>query len=985
MRSSSPSSDIDFITTSGQTEPGVGALHGSVKRPMSNISADFIAPVLVLAQRAKIGDALSHNRPFCALTGNGEIAKLDRAQAAKFVAQNALLSIIVCHAPFMRQKLELASLPVLDILELYAFVHPTRFATPTPMGIAKALGVPISADDDPADLPLLVLECARSLLYELSQAPNADRLATLAVTMGQNGRGWGWSEHILAALNRPYDKTEIINSTRQRFNVWADLPEWAETPPPPPHSNHLVSAEETRERLAEFLHTKHRAEARPEQIYYATRIAQALAPPVVKTTETPAQEPQNEPNIILAEAGTGIGKTLGYLAPASIWAEKNAGSVWISTYTKNLQRQIGGELARLYPDRELREKKVTIRKGRENYICLLNFEDLAASIATTRNPLAGVAAGLMARWIMASEDGDMTGAGFHGWLPGLMGQNLTFGLADRRGECIYSACDHYHRCFVERAIRQSSRTPLVIANHAIIMIKAAHHDDDLPPHLIFDEAHHIFDAADSTFCAELTGTEMHDLHRWLAGPEGVARSRARGLKKRLLDLVDEDAAIVKLMEEVIHRAHFLPAFDWLKRIANGTSHGCAEIFLAQLYAQVRTRTQNDHHPYALETDPFPLNPDLIPAAGELHDAIKLLCTPMVRLASNLREKLASEVDKLSTDTRKRLDVVAASLERRVRMLLTPWIGLLADLLDGRVNADYVDWMEINRLENHIFDIGLHRHFVDPLKPMGDALKSLTHSVTMTSATLRDVADDRASNAVEDDNSDLHQNGWDRAQQFTGARYLNKASSVFSIPSPYDYQNQTRVFIANDLDKNDLKSLGRAYESLFLKAGGGALGIFTSISRLRKIHSEIALPLSDAGLALYAQHVDGIETGTLVDMFRDDVHSCLLGTDAVRDGVDVPGDALRMIVFDRVPWPRRTILHRARRTHFGGGDYDDHLTRLKLKQAYGRLVRTKTDHGIFVMLDAATPSRLLNAFPRGVSVQRLGIADIIRQCEEFWSR
>src|SRR5690606_18626390 len=99
----------------------------------------------------------------------------------------------------------------------------------------------------------------------------------------------------------------------------------------------------------------------------------------------------------------------------------------------------------------------------------------------------------------------------------------------------------------------------------------------------------------------------------------------------------------------------------------------------------------------------------------------------------------------------------------------------------------------------------------------------------------------------------------------------------------------------------------------------------------------------------------MDTGSLIDIFRAEPNSCLLGTDAVRDGVDVPGRALRLIVFDRVPWPRPTILHRVRRNAFGGRRYDDMVARLKLKQAFGRLIRRAGDQGVFVILDSATPS------------------------------
>jgi ATP-dependent DNA helicase DinG len=137
--------------------------------------------------------------------------------------------------------------------------------------------------------------------------------------------------------------------------------------------------------------------------------------------------------------------------------------------------------------------------------------------------------------------------------------------------------------------------------------------------------------------------------------------------------------------------------------------------------------------------------------------------------------------------------------------------------------------------------------------------------------------------------------------------------------------------------------------------------------------------------LLAQHADPLDTGTLVDIFRAEENACLLGTDAVRDGIDVPGRSLRMIIYDRVPWPRPTILHKARRAAWSAGSYDDMLVRLRLKQAYGRLLRRASDHGVFIMLDRALPSRLLGAFPEGVEIRRQGLAQTIADCREFLGR
>ena len=125
---------------------------------------------------------------------------------------------------------------------------------------------------------------------------------------------------------------------------------------------------------------------------------------------------EGQPNLLLAEAGTGIGKTLGYLAPASLWAEQADGAVWVSTYTKALQRQLDREGERLFPDAAERRQKIVIRKGRENYLCLLNLEDALQGGFAGR---AAILAQLAARWAAYTRDGDMVGGDLPGWLTSL--------------------------------------------------------------------------------------------------------------------------------------------------------------------------------------------------------------------------------------------------------------------------------------------------------------------------------------------------------------------------------------------------------------------------------------------------------------------------------------------------------------------------------------------------------------------------------------
>ena len=896
------------------------------------------------------------------LTRDGEIETLSHEQARKKIDGE---SPLVCHAPYTARQLSLSALPAFDLLELFAFIHPGKFCVPTPTGMAKALGITPPTDFESTTLTML--ECAKALLSDIRNdmwEAKANPLK-IANVMGQQGDGWAWTPFIFAARGQKYDPRIPVMS-KVDLNIWKNLPEWAEEAPPPPPSHQPVTTAETQEQLDRILGST--AEKRQAQMDYSAALTPAFAP----------RQEQDNPHIILAEAGTGVGKTLGYLAPASVWAEKNQGSVWISTYTKNLQRQVDQELNRVYPNSDMKDAQVAIRKGRENYLCLLNFEEMAAGAALARNPKHAISMGIMARWIAATKDGDlMSGVDFPGWLSGLLGHQYSTGLSDRRGECIYSACDHYHRCFVERSIRRASHARIVVANHALVMIQTALNNDgeNLPSRYIFDEGHHLFDAADSAFAGHLSARETHELRRWIRGSETSRRSsRMRGLKSRIEDLIAGDTDAEKDMQDILEAARSLTADGWAKRLKENTPKNPSEKFILGTYGQIMARNQNTNTPYSIETETFPLNDDLLPTIEKLKQALIHIKNPMMSLARRLQKKLEEQSDTLTSDTRKRIDALKNGLERRAHMSLGAWISMLETLQGGNQKSisdtQFIDWMAIEKIEGKTFDIGLYRHWIDPMVPFAQNIQPYTQGMVITSATLRDKQNTQ------------NEESWDSAKIHTGARYLSPDTIAVGYPSPYHYDQQTKIFIINDVAKNDIDQIASAYEALFDAAKGGGIGLFTAISRLKYVHQKIKPALLKKHIPLYAQHGDDIDIGTLVDIFRDDKNSCLLGTDAIRDGVDVPGDALRLMIFDRVPWPRPTILHKARRNYFGGREYDDKITRLKIKQAYGRLIRRADDRGVFVMMDGNMPSRLLDAFPEGVDIERIGLKDAIEKTTLF---
>ncbi len=909
------------------------------------------------------------------LTVDGELLDLAAAEAGRLLRDGP--APLLVHAPATLRRLGLRSMPALDLLELFAFVLPARPVAPTPRGLALALDMQPPAKGRTAAAAMLA-DIAQTLLARLAAGrdlPMNREAAGLAARMG--AAGWEWAPFVMAALGRPNDA-----GAPDALRVWKRLPEWEEVAPPPPPGSLPVSAAEARQRLAAMLGPG--AEQRPGQADYAAAAAAAFAP----------RAQRGDPHLVLAEAGTGTGKTLGYIAPASLWAERNKAAVWISTYTRHLQRQVEGELARLVPDDAARRRRIVVRKGRENYFCLLNFEDAVGSALAGNAPQSVIPLGLIARWAAATSDGDIQGGDLPGWFAELFGAGATAGLADRRGECIHAGCPHWKKCFVEHTVRRARGADLVVANHALTMAQAnwgGIDDTSVPVRYVFDEGHHVFDAADSAFSAELSGIEAAELRRWLLGAEG-GRSRARGLRRRIEELVAARPELVAPMEAALQAARALPAPGWSARLSEmsptlGGESGPAnptEVFLGRARQQLLARIPGDGDigPGAFEADLYPVRDDLPEAATALARALARIEAPLKTLIARLAERLDSEAEELDAALRNRIEAACRSLKRRAVDSLSAWQSMLAAVSEPSpapgTRPTYVLFLQLDRRDGIDRDVGLHRHWLDPTIPFAATLAQPAQGLLITSATLRDAP---PASAGEPD----AEAAWLTAEGRVGATHLPSPAIRVAVASPFDYAAQTRAFVVSDVNARDIASLAAGYRTLFQAAGGGALGLFTAISRLRAVHARIAPDLEAAGLPLFAQHVDAMDNATLVDVFRTEEDSCLLGTDAMRDGVDVPGRALRLVVFERVPWPRPDILHRERRVHLSGGDpagFDDRVVRFRLRQAFGRLIRNATDRGVFVLLDRQTPTRLLSAFPPGVEVARLGLAETAARTREF---
>lgn len=881
--------------------------------------------------------------------------------------------VIVAHAALTARRLGLPSPPrskdIFDALELFAFVRPAQFCAPSAAGLAVALGL---AEPKGAAAQAEALgRCCRMLLEELGERPWPTREEALATAETLARAGWAWGASVITALRaRP-----VRDGHRgSGLDAWGRIPEWEDQASPGESGSKPIDPGEAQDRLKDLLARRGLDEARPAQSEFAAETAYVFQP----------RERENEPRMMLAEAGTGVGKTLGYLAPASLWAEANGPAVWVSTFTRALQRQIERESHAVYPDPAVRARKAVVRKGRENYLCLLNFQEAVQAAQLGNGDLIGLA--LVSRWARASRDGDMTGGDFPGWLPtlfavGPVAQAGPANLVDRRGECVHAACPHYRACFIEKAVRGSRRADIVIANHALVLSQAAFDgaraarglkgdiESTALKRIVFDEGHHLFDAADAAFSAVLSGAEAAELRRWVRGPEGRGR-RGRGLEARLLELTQDHEAARRALSEAVRAAAALPGEGWSGRVAppSGESNpiGPVEAFLTSALEQVRARSAASE--LGQECAARPALDMVRESARAAARALAAVEAPLIALARHLEDILDQETPELQTSDRARIEGALRGLDRRARMMLPAWRSMLQAIDENAEDdPDFVDWFEAVHLYGRVVDVACRRHWVDPTEPLRAAVLSPAHGVLVTSATLAD--------STLDDPFAL-------AEMRTGAARLPERPKTLRLASPFDYEANARAFVITDVSREDPRQVAAAMRELFVAAGGGGLGLFTAIRRLRAVYERIAAPLADNGLALYAQHVDPLEAGALVDIFRAEEDACLLGTDAVRDGVDVPGRSLRLLVFDRVPWPRPDLLHKARRERFGGKGYDDSIARARIAQAFGRLIRRADDKGVFVMLDAAAPTRLFSSLPETVSLQRVGLVEAIEAVAAF---
>lgn len=619
--------------------------------------------------------------------------------------------------------------------------------------------------------------------------------------------------------------------------------------------------------------------------------------------------------LLMVEAGTGTGKSLAYLVPAACHSLGTGERVVVSTNTINLQEQLVKKdvpaVQGLLAGKGLRACTL---KGRRNYLCLHRFSSLLAADSLT--DLEALVASRVLVWLQTTETGDRAELRMTPEEEGVWNRFSAEGA-----DCLTngSAFVADGACFYQRARREAEAAHIVVVNHSLLLTDAAVGGASIPPyrHLIIDEAHHLEDEATRQFgfaCGERALGELLDRCEEL--PQQVQRG-LRGM-----------------VAAVGPGAQVAEASRVLRQAATGT-RGPLKEFSARLVTFMRDhREGNEGDDRLLINRASRVQPDW-PDVELAWENLRLWLHQVERALKLLAGALeAPQVAQMSN-----YELVMAELEAVLREIREACEGI-------GVAIEQDDPQRIVWLERHRSD-GTPLVNWAPLN-VGSSLKELLYadrdSVIFTGATLQS------------------RGGFQHLQRRLGLEGADTAA----LGSPFDYERAAVVLVPKDMPEPSspdyLQWLARAVVDLGMASRGRALVLFTSHADLRAAHGAAAGPLREAGIEALAQGPDG-SPGQLVQALLSNPQTVLFGTSSFWEGVDVVGEALSLLVMARLPFtvPAEPVFQ-ARSSEYDRPfeEYAVPQAVLRFRQGFGRLIRSKNDRGVMVVLDRRIMSKRYGA-------------------------
>jgi ATP-dependent DNA helicase DinG len=669
----------------------------------------------------------------------------------------------------------------------------------------------------------------------------------------------------------------------------------------------------------------------------------------------------NDGGVQLLEAGTGVGKSFAYLVPALAWARANGERTVVSTNTINLQEQLVGKdlpLLRKALATEGYSPTFALLKGWRNYLCLARMHQAVSAQRTLLeqeklDELIGIA-----EWSGHTADGTLSD------LPVTPSSEVWDEVSAEPDLCARLKCPEFDRCFLFRARRRAAEADIVVVNHHLLAadLSVRQSTDNwqeaavLPPYqrLILDEAHHLEDVAANHLGIQVTSRAVRRLlSRFERNGRGLGPTLSFELQGRN-DLLSR--ASLDLLQQ-----RLLPAVNDARR--------ASETLFLRLYQRLEDQTAGQQR----LDDSFAADPIWGEGLGFDLDS-------MLGAFRSLRDSVETIADRLSQgEETERRGQLLQELRGVMRRLEGVSDGLNRTLRPAAGGAPTVRWMERTARGQHV---GLSAVPLDLAPVLRELLFDRLRTVVLTSATL----------AAGGEFTFL-----ESRLGLTGEASPVKVREIFA--SPFDYPSQCIFGVPNDLPepREDEPAHGAAVvqvvTDLAYASDGGMFVLFTSHVALRRAAQELRLSLGDRWPIL----VQGDSPrDVLLRRFRELENAILLGTDSFWEGVDVPGRALRALVLNKLPFkvPSEPItaarLERLAEEGFDG--FMNYLlphAALKLKQGFGRLIRSRQDTGVVILLDSRVVTKrygplLLSGLPRAERV--LGSwAQIRTKCEDFFAR
>ena len=636
----------------------------------------------------------------------------------------------------------------------------------------------------------------------------------------------------------------------------------------------------------------------------------------------------NDGGIALLEAGTGVGKSFAYLVPAIEWARLNGERTVVSTNTINLQEQLVGKdlpiLSRAFSTGD-RAVTFALLKGWRNYLCLSRLEQARAGQESLFEDGRGAELEAIAGWAARTADGSLSD------LVEEPSSDVWDAVAAESDLCTRLKCPHFDRCFVFAARRRAAEADVVVVNHHLLASDLAVRiaSDNwqeaavLPPYrrLILDEAHHLEDVA-----AQHLGMQVSML--------GVQRLLGR-LERNGRGLLPTLAAELSTHEDLLGAA----SRDLLGRTVLDALVA-ARRWADELFGRLARRLDAEQAatPVLRLTDSFA-------GDGVWREGLDVALDNLLIAFSKLRDGVETIADRLSIDDPAEMRTrLIGELRGVVRRLDSAAEGLKATLQPVGYRPPFgpaVRWME--RRGRRTPNLTLSAVPLDLAPVLKEALFDRVETVVLTSATLAAGGE------------------FTFLEERLGLSLPPSRVTVREIlPSPFDFGAQCVFGIPTDIPepRDDESGHGAAVSRVLLElahaSDGGIFALFTSHGQLRRTADSIRGHIGGRWPLL----VQGEgQRDQLLRRFRDAGSAILLGTDSFWEGVDVPGRALRVLILAKLPFkvPSEPLTAaRLERLTAAGVDGFTHylvpLAALKLKQGFGRLIRTKSDVGAVVLLD-----------------------------------